>query len=73
VTQSYEEDYLADEGETTGVRRTTCMAVVKACACGLAYTQAAWEELEYVAIWTLDGVSLELRQCSCRSTISRRL
>jgi hypothetical protein len=68
------EDDLAafSEGEeVTGIR---CIdgSVIKVCACGGMYTLAAWHALEFVAIWSLDEDTLELRQCGCGSTIARR-
>lgn len=64
---------LDDDEPGTGVRPAASLVIVKVCACGAAYTVAAWKELEHVAIWEFDSTVLDLRQCACGSTISRLL
>lgn len=48
---------------------------VATCACGLAYTRDEWAALEALRPLMSDGAGgwLELRNCSCRSTICRQV
>lgn len=44
--------------------------VVKTCGCGRRYTDAEWKQLKLVGVQD-DGVErIELRSCTCRSTIA---
>jgi hypothetical protein len=41
------------------------------CACGVEWTRAAWKKLRVVGEWRdEDGRTYELRQCTCRSTMT---
>lgn len=44
--------------------------VIKECGCGLRYTRAQWETLEYVGKHPDPVEPLELRNCICGSTIA---
>lgn len=53
----------------------TPATIAKRCSCGLTYDRAGWEALQHVGIHT-DGVTperLDLRNCSCRSTVAVEL
>lgn len=51
--------------------------IIKTCACGISYTKDGWHALELIGFQSLVGVpadamasdSLELRNCSCGSTL----
>jgi hypothetical protein len=47
------------------------MAVLKTCACGLVYDVDTWRELAFVGVHREGGgyPDLELRNCSCGSTL----
>jgi len=50
--------------------------IVKRCACGRAFTVEQWRELRLVGVMRDEVDSdedLEVRNCRCGSTISRRL
>ena len=46
--------------------------IIKICSCGIEYTQAGWDALQYAGVQkNLKGeVILELRNCVCESTIA---
>ena len=45
-------------------------SVIKKCSCGLEFDRKNWQELEFVGVQVLKKGHLELRNCSCGSTIS---
>jgi hypothetical protein len=55
------------------------MLPVKVCSCGARYTAAEWQALPLCGYWytpaddTGPEVNLELRQCTCQSTIAVEL
>jgi hypothetical protein len=50
------------------------MGIIARCSCGKAYSRQQWRALPGRRPWFIgDGEVLELRECSCRSTMSRRL
>lgn len=50
------------------------MGVIARCSCGKTYTRQQWRNLPGRRPWFVGiGELLELRECSCKSTISRRL
>jgi hypothetical protein len=48
----------------------TTALVVKTCSCGRQYTAVTWAELPPCGTWEDDVECLELRTCSCGSTIA---
>ncbi len=44
---------------------------LKTCGCGRSYDDEAWAKLPQAGVMRADTVELELRQCSCRSTMAR--
>ncbi len=44
----------------------------KVCACGASWTEEAWRERPFIGLMTLadDEPTLELRHCTCGSTIA---
>jgi hypothetical protein len=47
------------------------MAPIKTCGCcGKTYTAQEWAALPLLGRMRMDGESLELRNCSCRSTLA---
>ena len=42
----------------------------KRCACGRAWTESDWSTLRHVGVLDLGGDRLDLRQCTCESTIA---
>ena len=45
--------------------------IVKQCRCGRSYTLAEWQQLRLVGMQEDgEGGFLELRECTCRSTLS---
>ena len=44
--------------------------VFKECACGRSYTRAGWAALDYVGTQRCGEQNLELRLCTCRSSLS---
>lgn len=67
-----EVDEMPDEVVAEALART----IVATCKCGLEYEAEGWSSLPRVGLQDLtvcgDGV-LELRNCTCNSTISRRI
>ena len=61
------------------LRRTAQGRIVSTCSCGKSYTTPEFEALQYVGYQCMIGLAdyvpgeldLELRNCPCRSTISR--
>jgi hypothetical protein len=50
------------------------MTTVAKCSCGKSYNLEGWLNLKYVGIQDIgDGDALELRNCTCRSTIAVQL
>lgn len=44
--------------------------IVKTCRCGKRYTAAEWEKLHYVGVMGDDVERIELRDCTCGSTVA---
>jgi hypothetical protein len=55
--------------EGTG-RRKAAASWPKRCSCGRSWTVATWRGLELVGPWIVDEFRLELRTCTCGSTIT---
>lgn len=43
----------------------------KACGCGCSYSASEWVALEYVGVMSDEVESLELRNCTCGSTVAQ--
>ena len=44
--------------------------IIKKCSCGLEYTREEWDKLQYVGEMADDVEALEMRLCSCKTTMS---
>jgi hypothetical protein len=42
----------------------------KVCACGARWTRGSWEQLALVGRFPTDEPEIEMRTCTCRSTIA---
>jgi len=44
--------------------------IIKKCSCNLEYTREEWDKLQYVGEMADDVEALEMRLCSCKTTMS---
>lgn len=56
--------------ESEYVVATVDIEILKVCACGQRYTRTQWGMLDYVGTQVDDEMSLELRLCTCHSTLA---